>query len=210
MEKKYLNVGFVFLLLIPITFLGFYRNYFSKFSDFYDINFYIHVHAFIALSWLFLLITQPFLIRSRKYGSHRKLGKISYFIFPLLILSFIPLMINMYNNGDFSRLLFPLMDISLLLVFYTLAIRNRKNTAIHMRYMIAIPLVFLSPTLGRILNRLLSDPFIDSGHILYGSINLMILVLIFWDRANDKNYQPYMVALSGFIVYETLYHIIFL
>lgn len=210
MEKKYQNLGFILLLMIPITFWGFYWNYFSKFPEFDNINFYIHVHAFIASSWLFLLIVQPFLIRSRKYDLHRKLGKISYFIFPLLILSFVPPMINMYNNGDFNRLLFPLMDISLLLVFYTLAIRNRKNIAYHMRYMIAIPLVFLSPTLGRILGRILSDPFIDSGHILYGSINLVLLVLIFWDRANNRKYQPYLVALSGFIIYETLYHIIFL
>lgn len=210
MEKRYRNLGFVLLLMIPITFLGFYWNYFSKFPEFHDTIFFVHVHVFIASSWLFLLITQPFLIRNKKYDLHRRLGKISYFMFPILILSFIPLMINMYNNGDFNRLLFPLMDISLLLIFYTLAIRNKKNIALHMRYMIAIPMVFLSPTLGRILGNVLSDPFIDTGHILYGSINLMLLTLILWDRANNKKYQPYLVALSGFIIYQSLYHVIFL
>lgn len=210
MERKYRNLGFILLLMIPITFWGFYQNYFSKLPEFENINFYIHVHALIASFWMLLLIAQPFLIRYKKYDLHRRLGRTSYFIFPLLILSFIPLIINMYNNGDFNRLLFPLMDVSLLLIFYTLAIRHRKNMAIHMRYMIAIPMVFLSPTLGRILDLLLRHPFIDSGHILYGSINLLLLALIFWDRANHKNYQPYLVALSGFVIYESLYHLIFL
>ncbi len=210
MEKKYKNLGYIFLLLIPITFWGFYRNYFSKFPNFDDTNFYIHIHTIVASSWILLLIIQPFLIRFKNYDLHRKLGKVSYFVFPLLILTFIPLITMMYNRSDFQRLLFPSMDIVLLLVFYALAIRNKKTIALHMRYIIPIPLVFLSPTLGRIFGHLMSNSFIDSGHILYGLINLILLSLIFWDKANNRKYQPYLVALAGFIIYQVLYHIVFL
>ena len=34
MEKAYKNLGYFFLLLIPLTFLGFYKTYFIQFPSF--------------------------------------------------------------------------------------------------------------------------------------------------------------------------------
>jgi hypothetical protein len=89
MEKAYKNLGYFFLLLVPLAFLGFYKRYLSQFPEFQETTTYIHIHAAIASIWLFMLIIQPFLIRNRKYKQHRIVGRISYFVFPLLILSFI-------------------------------------------------------------------------------------------------------------------------
>ena len=48
MEKGYRNIGFVFLLLIPLTFLGFYKSYFVLSPEFVGtVDTYTHIHAFV-------------------------------------------------------------------------------------------------------------------------------------------------------------------
>ena len=90
MEKEYRNIGFIFLLFIPLTFLGFYKTYFVLSPEFAgSVDFYTHIHALVASIWITLLITQPLLIRFKNFKLHRFFGKISYFIFFALILSFI-------------------------------------------------------------------------------------------------------------------------
>ena len=90
MEKKYKYLGYILLLLIPLTFAGFYKTYIGQFPNFDDnIDSLVHFHAFIASIWIVMLIAQPLLVLNKKLKAHRTIGKISYLVFPLLILSFI-------------------------------------------------------------------------------------------------------------------------
>tara|TARA_R110000744_G_scaffold75216_3_gene149770 strand:+ start:6459 stop:7094 length:636 start_codon:yes stop_codon:yes gene_type:complete len=200
MEKEYRNVGFIFLLFIPLTFLGFYKTYFVLSPEFTGtVDIYTHIHALVASIWITLLITQPLLIRYKNFKLHRFFGKISYFIFFALILSFIPQMIKEYGKN-----LFPLnasFDIVLLMLFYTLAIKYKNKVAIHMRYMIAIALIFIGPTLGRIIFFLLELENLGALHIPYLIVIGILLGLIFWDKKNDREYKPYLIALISFTIY---------
>lgn len=200
MEKEYRNIGFLFLLFIPLTFLGFYKTYFVLYPEFVGtVDAYTHIHAFTASLWMTLLIVQPLLIRSKNFRLHRVFGKISYLVFFALILSFIPQMIKEYGKG-----LFPLnasFDIALLMLFYILAIRHKKEVARHMRYMIAIALIFVGPTLGRILFFLLELENLGPLQIPYLIVITILLGLIFWDKKNGRNYKPYTVALAAFSIY---------
>lgn len=200
MEKEYRNIGFIFLLFIPLTFLGFYKTYFVLSPQFVGtVDGYTHIHAFTASLWITLLIVQPLLIRSKNFNLHRIFGKISYLVFFALILSFIPQMIKEYGKG-----LFPLnasFDIVLLLLFYILAIKHKKDVAIHMRYMIAIALIFVGPTLGRIIFFLLELEHLGSLHIPYLIVIVILLGLIFWDKKNERNHKPYWVAIAAFSIY---------
>ncbi len=206
MEKAYKNLGYFFLVLIPFTFLGFYKRYLSQFPGFQETTTYIHTHAAIASIWLFILIIQPFLIRNRKYKLHRMVGKISYFVFPLLILSFIP---GMMAFSGSPNLFFPLSDAIMLIILYSLAIYHRKNAAKHMRYMIGIALVFLDPTLGRIGGLLLGLPDKVNQNALCVLIYFILIALIFLDRKNGKNYQPYLLIVSLWIVHQITFNLIF-
>ena len=200
MEKQYRNIGFVFILLIPLAVLGFYKSYIIRSPDVdVIIDGYIHLHAAISSLWIGLLISQPLLIRYNRYPMHRLLGKISYVIFPLLILSFVPLILRSYNG--IGSVINPVFDVVLLLLFYTLAIRNKRNIAVHMRYMIAITLIFIGPTLARILAYWTDVDAFWGSMITWGSINLILAGLIIWDRSNQRSYRPYQVALSAFFVY---------
>ena len=207
MEKQYSNIGFIFFLLIPLTFLGFYKTYFVLAPEFVGtIDIYTHVHAFTATLWMTLLISQPLLIRYKNYNLHRTLGKASYFVFSVLILSFIPQMIKEYGRGTFP--LNASFDVVLLIVFYILAMLNKKNVTIHMRYMIAITLIFIGPTLGRIIYITLDLDYLRFLEIPYILVNVLFVGLILWDKANSRKYQPYLVALSGFTIYLAALYIL--
>lgn len=200
MEKQYKNIGFVFLLLIPIGVIGFYKSYIIRSPDInVKIDGYIHLHAIVSSVWIGLLISQPLLIRYKKYSTHRLFGKISYIVFPLLILTFVPLIAR--NFDGIASVINPVFDAGLLLLFYTLAVKNKKNIAYHMRYMIAITLIFIGPTLARILFHWTDISGFWGTMITWGSINLILVGLIFWDKTNHREYKPYLVALSGFFVY---------
>lgn len=207
MEKEYRNIGFIFLLFIPLTFLGFYKTYFVLSPEFVGtVDTYTHIHALVASLWITLIIIQPLLIRYKYFDLHRFFGKISYFIFSALILSFIPQMIKEYGKG-----LFPLnasFDIALLLLFYILAIKHKNDIAKHMRYMIAIALIFVGPTLGRIIFFLLGLEHLGSLQIPYLAVIAILLILIYWDKKNSRNFNPYLVALTAFSIYLIALYVI--
>jgi len=211
MDKKYRYLGYFLLLLIPLIFAGFYKTYFQSFPNFEeDIDAYIHIHAAIATLWVVILIIQPFLIVNKKTSLHKKVGRLTYFIFPLLILSFVPRIIRTYNLGEYPNLFFSLADGSLLILFYSLAIYNKKKTAKHMRYMIASALVLLGPTVGRIGPILLGWGDVLTQNVQYGIIYSILISLVLYDKKNQKKYQPYLVAIGAYVIHQIIYHIIFL
>ncbi len=210
MDKSYRFLGYFLLLLIPLIFAGFYKSYFEPFPNFNEnINAFTHLHAFIAFVWVLLLIVQPFLIFNKKIAIHRKVGKLSYFIFPLLILSFIPQIIKIVRTEDIANLFFPLADGTLLIVFYSLAIYNRKTSSKHMRYMIALALVLLGPTVGRIGPGLLGWTDFFTQNVQYGIIYSILISLIFYDIKNKRNFRPYLIAIPGFILHQLVYYWVF-
>lgn len=210
MEKKYKNLWYFMLLFIPLTFLGFYKSYFVQFPHFTGSNNYlIHIHATLAGLWVLMLIVQPFLVVNKKLAWHRAIGKASYFILPLLILSFIPQILRRISEGNSVFTFFPISDALALLILYSLAIYYRKKVGKHMRYMIASSLVFLGPTFGRIGLHVLGLSEIQTQHCQYGIIYLILGALIFLDKSNSKDYRPYLVAVALFVIHQISFMIVF-
>lgn len=211
MDKSYKYLGYFFLFLIPLIFAGFYKSYFKPFPNFnVNINVFTHLHAFIASVWVLTLIVQPFLIFNKKFALHRKVSKLSYFIFPLLILSFIPQIVKIVRTEDIANLFFPLGDGALLIVFYTLAIYNRKIRSKHMRYMIASALVLLGPTIGRIGPTLLGWTEVFTQNFEYGIVYSILIGLIFYDMKNKRKFQPYLIAIAAFVIHQFVFYWVFL
>ena len=211
MDRTYKYLGYFLLLLIPLTFAGFYKTYFEPFPNFgKNIDVYIHIHAVIASLWIGILIVQPFLIVNKKIALHRSVGKLSYVVFPLLIISFIPRIIKTINSGDIQFLFFPLADGFLLATFYVLAIYYKKKTAKHMRYMIASALVLMGPTFGRIGPNLLGWSELSTQNVEYGIIYTILIILILYDLKNKRKFQPYLIAIVGFVIHQLVYYWVFL
>lgn len=209
MEKYYQKLGYVLLLLIPLMFIGFYPTYFKYFPNFKDsINSLTHLHTIISIIWVAILIIQPFLILNKKYKWHKILGKSTYVIFPVWILSFIPMMLLIIEKKLYKNLVFPIADIIILIILYVLAIKHKKTPAKHMRYMIASALVLIDPTVGRLAFYILNlGPL--SMPFAYTLMNGILLLLIWIDYKNKKNYTPYLIALILFMTYNAFYFLVF-
>ena len=212
MEKNYKNLGFVLLLLIPLMIVGFMSSYLGKLiNSKKTIHLLIHLHFWVSTTWVLMMIVQPLLIRFKQMVWHRRLGKASYGLFVLFNLTLIPFIIGTFQyvfakGGSPTVLVSTLFNVVLINVFFILAMKHRKNVALHMRYMIALSLVFLFPPIGRIILGGLHGSFLAAVHINYGLVNLILLALIFLDKKHQRNYQPYIIALVAFLLNQASLH----
>lgn len=200
MEKSYKNLGYVLLLLIPLTIVGFMPTYLDKLiNSKKTIHFTIHLHFWVAAIWVILMIVQPLLLRFKQRQWHLRLGKFYYALFVVFELSLIPFIVGTFRYtikaGSPTVFISSLLGVIFTGVFFGLAIYHRKKPHLHMRYMIALAFMFLFPPIGRIIIRGLGGPFLAAVHINYTLINLILLSLIFFDKKHQRNYQPYKVAL---------------
>lgn len=87
---------------------------------------------------------------------HRLIGRFSYVIMPVLLLSVL-LILNSglknvpENELSFEMILFPFRDFFLLAIAFTIAIVYRRNMQIHARAMIITGIIFIEPALFRFL-----------------------------------------------------------
>ena len=218
MEKAYKNTGYFMLLLIALAIIGFYKTYFGQFPDFNEnstalshsiVSIFDHLHAVMAAFLILLLIIQPLLIRYGKFKIHKTIGKLSYFIFPLVILSFIPLILRILQTDNPILAYLPISGCTLLILFYSLAIYNRKNTPKHMRYMIGTAIVFLGPTIGRIGPIVFGLHHNTTQNIQYVIIYSILIGLIFLDRKHGNNFKPYIIISVGWVIHQIVYNILF-
>lgn len=211
MERSYRYVGYFFVLFLPIIAVAFHKSYGSRFPNFepgYDIT--IHIHAFLASVWMLTLIVQPLLVTYKKVRWHRLIGKISYVTFPLLILSFIPGILKIINEGAYKYTFFAVADCIMLIFLYTLAMIYRKNSPKHMRFIIASSLVILGPTIGRIGPVIFGLSVVVAQTVQYAIIFAILIGLILYDRYNSKDSKPYKVGVYAYVVHAVIFYLLFL
>src|SRR5665213_750883 len=95
--KFYNNLGYWFLLFIPLVFIGFYPTYFAIILK--PMPSIFHVHFILMSIWVLMVIVQPFLIKFKKIAWHRRVGKLSYVVVPLAIFSgYLMMRYNYYTD----------------------------------------------------------------------------------------------------------------
>ncbi|MFI5154006.1 MAG: hypothetical protein ACHQET_11770, partial [Chitinophagales bacterium] len=193
----------------------FYYPYFSLFPAFQSVTVIVHIHAITLMLWLSILIVQPFLIRYHKYGAHKIIGRLTYFLLPLVILSMVgvirqgyyeELKKNMTSTQSLKTQFTNIAGIFTFSIYYLLAIFNilRGNVALHMRYMICLFLEFVPPTFGRTLGYWFDIRQIYTYSISIFLSALILVSLLIADKKRKLNYTPYLVALSlDTVVYGT-------
>lgn len=180
--------GYFFLGLFGLAIAGFWPSYFAKFFDgTADFTFYFHFHAFFAVLWIIMLIAQPILIRQKKFELHRKIGKLSYIVVPLIFVSIILLAHSTLRGPKDNvglELWVPFKDLLIFAVGYGIAIKYRQTMAIHARGMIVAGIVLIEPALVRLISYVF---FPDAGFAPQGYIGTIVTVY---------------ALLIGLIVYE--------
>jgi hypothetical protein len=204
MEKTYKNISLFFVAIFAIVFLGFFKTYFGLFPTFNKVTTIQHIHGLLFLSWFIMLIVQPVLIKRRKYEWHRVIGKVSYFLVPLIVVSIFFIAKELYETAQLTEsqkiatLYVPFYQVVSFVALYFLAIYYKKKVSYHMRYMIATSLAVYGAALKRFFVNFMGISALNAFLYTFIVTDLILLGLIIYDRRHGKSYKPYVVALIIF------------
>jgi hypothetical protein len=219
------KLAWFLVLLIPLTFFGFYPSYFSILLSPMD-NIY-HLHAFCMVLWILMSITQPFLIQQKKIAAHKLIGKISYGIMPLVFITGYLVIRHTYytnlhrysdkvtvgtlslNQKEILTKAAASIDIGLiyflwLLIFYVLAIINRKKILFHATYMFAAILTLLGPTTDRLIYTITDVLTLNYNFIAQNAVLIFIVFVLFglciYQKRNGYSIKPASAALIIYLL----------
>lgn len=156
METIYKNSYYFFIAVLLMALAGFWKTYFGKIPDFDGVSELMRFPAVMVLAWPGILIAQPILIRNKKIEMHRLVGKIPYFVVPLLVLSIILLIRLSFirntlpQNPAIDLRLVGIADLTFFIPCYLLAVYYKRKTSYHARFMVMTVLPFINPAPGRL------------------------------------------------------------
>lgn len=212
MEKKYNNIGYIFLILLVLIISGFYKTYFGLIPTFNGVPKMAHLHAAAFLCWFALLIIQPILIRQKKYKQHRILGKISYGLAILVILTIIGMtkvdyqkdILTEPKNVVLASLEINFLDIVFFLIFYLTAILNSKKLFVHISFIVASTLVISAPGLARLYSQIFEKA--APIFVLLTIYLTLIGFMIFEKKKFNRNIlgSPYLLIIGMFMIEHIL------
>jgi uncharacterized membrane protein len=209
-ERQYKNLGYFLLILVAFVAAGFYKPYFSLIPNFdASITPLVQAHAILLMSFVALLVVQPLLIRNKQRELHKILGKLTYLLMPVLVASCVGVIFKEYDEmlsrtGSVALAMRSVFSdaaqLFLLVVFYLLAILDRRNVPLHMRYMIAVALIVAPAGIARVLGYWFEVPRYASGLASNALLDVVLIALIIYDRRNPLNFRPYLLVLSLFVL----------
>ena len=209
------NIIIAMVMVFLIVQIGFHATYIQYFPAFKEFTWLHHIHGALMASWVILLVLQPVLIHTRKFAAHRFVGKLSYVIAPLMVISILVIArvsyhkwVGEYGSTEvFSWQSVTWMQFFMFVLFYSLAIFYKKDTFRHMRFMIGTAIIMVGPSLSRILNEYLdSSPEVDFELIpLYVKTGLAAALLAS-DVIKKKDWMPYSIVLLAFLVADLVYY----
>jgi uncharacterized membrane protein len=192
-------------LLLPFIVVGFWPTYFSRVP--LETSIRVHVHGVAMSLWYLLLVSQACLIRTNRRPLHRKLGRLSYALAPVIALSTLAMARHRLQESGVTAetLFFFYVQLSLLVFFllsYGLAIANKGNPLVHARYMICTALALIDPIFGRILYNGLGINFPLLEVLTYSLVGVIFLWLAFWDARHKPSPRVFMGMLVAFLVLD--------
>jgi hypothetical protein len=183
---RYSGYGFAVLSLAAVA--AFWPGYLSR--PLATIDGTTHVHAAVMAAWCALLVAQPFLVRRGRVRVHRALGKLSYVLAPIIVVTALRLTQLLLQDQPLEALRegarYVYLPVSGALLFgasYALAMRFRRRSALHARFMVGTALSFVDPILSRIMA--FDIPAIDARlyqPITFALTDVLLLVLIWRER----------------------------
>jgi hypothetical protein len=140
--------------LLAFAIAAFWPSYFAAppfKADFY----HVHFHGVMMFAWFALLLTQATLVRTGRRPLHRAVGKLSYGLVPLIVVS--TLLLAHYrahlDPGAEDNIYFLYVQLSLIAFFtlcYAWAMGHRHEPMVHARYMAGTALAIADPIFARL------------------------------------------------------------
>lgn len=228
------GTAWALLLLIPITFFGFYPSYFSSLAT--PTSAIIHLHSVFMLLWLATVVAQTLLIKFNKLNHHRLVGKISYALMPLVIVSGYFMLRFSYQRALSGEEVGPpgyyTEDLPIqikaaesvaigsmywvwLFVHYTLGVYFRKKLIAHATFMLAAALTILGPAGDRLIWHIcdaMDWSFnVVAENFVFGLVAVVFAGLLLFHKKKNLSLQPTSIILvihgiGVFLFYNMPFH----
>jgi hypothetical protein len=225
-DIQYTKISYLMLAWLLISFISFAPAYFMRLNG--GLPGQVHIHFVLMFIWMLTLITQPLLIRRKNYRLHRIVGRLSFMLFPLLILSGY-VMVQYAYHRDLSHIAasnplwtheqvlhqaginmgLPLYYLFGLLIFYSLGILWRKTANIHAKFMIATSMMVTGPIIDRFLYYTITwmgfKVTFPLEYVAFVIIDVVLLALLWQDLRRDYSKMPtvflLILAVGGQVYY---------
>jgi hypothetical protein len=214
------------VLLIVLANVGFYKTYLRHFPGFEDyvrpdgrqlhFTWVMHFHGMMMIGWLLMLLVQPILILKGKIKLHRLVGKLSYVLAPLVLLT-----MYLVTSGALDRVVTPeeqaavvarrmALDVPAIIFFailYILAIVYKHRTALHSRFMVSTAFMLISPPLSRVLRAYFDYSRDGSIDLTRNIIVFIALAVTVGDSLRLKRISPFALVLIFVLLNKIIWNI---
>ena len=208
-----------FLVFFFIVLAAFWFTYITRIFE--QENYRMHLHGGILFLWCLTLIVQPFLIRKKMNLAHRWIGKFSFLLVPLLVLTTFDLLryrIQRQPTIDYAFMALVINALIVFIILYSLAIYHRKKQALHARYMLCTIFPFFTPATDRIIFIYFPSAS-EYFPLLNGQPNVMIfgfvladvilIALCIWDWRSHRRLNVFPFALGILLMYHYSVHTLY-
>lgn len=206
---------FVFFSLF--AFWAFWPGYFSRLSE--DLPTYIHLHGITMTVWCLTLVSQALLIRLGQSKLHRRIGRFSYFLVLMILISGfhtahetlkgVPAAARSTTYYATIALMFN--SLIIFVALYGMAIYHKQKTKIHVRYMVSTIFPIVTPLTDRLvynhapgllayLPTMEGRPVVWYIGFLLADIVLISLIVI--DGPRLKRIKAFPIALGLVALYQ--------
>jgi hypothetical protein len=206
---------FYFIVFFLLVTAAFWMTYITRIFE--QPNYRMHVHGATLGLWCVMLITQAFLIRNRKNQLHKRLGKFSYVLVPLILYTTLDLLryqlakVPELGPLDYHSVALVVNALVAFVILYGLAIYHRKRSGLHARYMVSTVFPFLTPATDRIIHiyfpsvvpyfyAIEGQPMVPIAGFLMADI--IIVGLIIWDWRSHKRWNVFPFVLLILVTYH--------
>jgi hypothetical protein len=189
------------ILLLPVTLIAFWPGYLMRLDD---SPWQVHFHGITGLAWIFLLIGQSFLASRRRFDLHRRLGKMTYVLAPLVLLGGFMVLYTMAAriNGESVTPFFQTFGYRLAFIdlvgnlhfaaVVTLALVQKRDIALHSRLMLSSVIPLLYAVFSRFYD---FESFWTVTDISFLTAEIIVLVLILRDHRHGGIRYPWVLAM---------------
>jgi hypothetical protein len=194
---------------------AFWPRYFSHLAS--QPSYHAHAHGLVMLLWCALLVAQASLIRMGHRAVHRQLGRLSYLLVPLIVLTTVNFV--HFRVRDLERvpvewlylLALILNALPAFVLLFALAIYHRRTTGTHARYMICTLFPLFTPVTDRLIGVYTPAlvplfPTIGAEPVLplfgFALADAMLVALLIWDWRANRRRDVFPVALLVLLTYH--------
>lgn len=154
-----------------------------------------------------MLVAQPMAIRARRLAFHRMVGRASYVLAPLVLVSMVLLAHSRIRSAGaeaYATQTYVLyLQASLAVVFafsYGSAILKRRDTGLHARFMVCTGLTLIDPVAIRLMFWIDPTPTWNYQWFTFGLTDIVLIMLIWQERHRAAPRAVFKAMLVVFVL----------